>query len=203
MNDRQIGDEAWARAVRHVRRTWSRRPFRLSSTGMSDWKLVDRNSCLPDRDSSFSAVGEQSWLSTCLENCPLQVTCYTFSWLFLLGPAPVVWWAMLELGPACSVSQVMHRRSLRSPPLLRVGSLIGLETAWARSLVGWHLTWTGEFCWPCSEKSLQIHLEKICSPMSHWVDWEAHRFSTRVLQGLSCLKILFQLSTLNRRPTDV
>ena len=35
---------------------------------------------------------------------------------------------MLELGPTCSVSQVMHRRSSRSPPLLRVGSWIGLDT---------------------------------------------------------------------------
>ena len=58
MNDKQVGDEAWAHAVLHARRTWLQRPFRLSSTGMSDWKLVDRNSCLPDRDSSFSAVGK-------------------------------------------------------------------------------------------------------------------------------------------------
>ena len=28
----------------------------------------------------FSVVDKQSWLSACLGNCPLQVTCCTFSW---------------------------------------------------------------------------------------------------------------------------
>ena len=40
----------------------------------------------------------------------------------------------------------------------------------ARSLVGWHSTWTNEFCWPYSEKSLQNHQEKIYSPMSPLID---------------------------------
>ena len=108
MNDKQVGDEAWARAVLHARRTWLQRPFRLSLTGMSDWKLVDRNSCLPDRDSSFSAVGKiqgfqyvwkialSKWHVAHFRDCSR----------FLPDPAPVVWWAMLELGPTCSVSQV-------------------------------------------------------------------------------------------------
>ena len=94
------------------------------------------------------------------------------------------------------IDWLMHRRYLRSPQLLWVGNLIGLETAWAWSLVGWHLTWTGKFCWPYFGKSLQIRLEKINSILSHWVDWEAHRFSTRMLQGLSYSKIMSKTSIL-------
>ena len=129
MNGMQIGYEARARAVLHARRTWSRRPFRLSSTGMSDWKLFDINLGLPDRDSSFSVVDEQSWASTCLGNCPLQVKCCTFSWLFLRDPAPIVWWAMLELGPTCSVSQVTTiskiSSAVTSRKLDRAGNCLG------------------------------------------------------------------------------
>ena len=77
MNDKQIGDEALARAVLHARRTWSRRPFQQSSTGMSDWKLVDIGVHIFRIEIRLFQPWAKSWLSICLENCPLQLTLAT------------------------------------------------------------------------------------------------------------------------------